>query len=737
MADPAAGLRRAFELARAGDPAAAERTCREALRDAPHDARLLALLGNLLAARGATGEAATVVAAALHADPGCVPALLEDAALALHHGEPRRALERYDAVLARTPATPGLLLQAARAAQACGDGARTRAALQQAQALDPGEPHSGLALLRLEAWARRWDAVARTAHAVLARTPALGEAWRLLGESHLAMGRIDDAVSALREGTRRLPDDAVLHDVQARALDAAAAPIAERIAVRERAAQLEPSAPRLCELGLACWLAHRYDLAGTAFDRALAIDADFLPARVAAFQYPRELVHADANAVAAFRARWLAGLAELEARLEAGIARPAEALSAATLCSNFFFHYTGEDLRGPQQRYARCIERLVRAGVDEHAAISAAPEPDGRIRVAVFSAHLFAHTVTRLFGRMFAGLDRSRVRLAFFHHHDDDTTIRAELARGDDLVVAGARGVADWARAIRAFAPQVLVHTDLGMQPMAQCLAALRLAPTQAVLWGHPVTTGFEHVDVFLSSAAMEPEDGERHYSERLHRLPGLGTSFAPPAREPRTPAGLANRDPSRVEYLFAQSVFKNLPLHDGLLARIATALPAARFHLTPHADPAVCAALRARIEACFVAHGVDPAHSLGILRGLPPPEFLGLARAADINLDSIGWSGGNTTLEILWFGTPTVTLPGESMRTRHTAAMLRMLELPQMIAADVDDYVRIAVELGRSADFRAEIRGLVEARKHRLYDDPAVRAAFESFCVDPVGPSA
>jgi tetratricopeptide (TPR) repeat protein len=736
MRETEATLRRAYELLRGGQPGEAERACHAALRAAPHDPRLLTLLGTLLSARGAAGEATMAIASALHADPGFVPALIEDAALALRQGEPRRALERCEAVLARTPATPPLLQLLARAAQACGDATRTRAALVQAQVLEPGEPHSGQALLRLDAWAHRWPEVARTAHAVLSRTPAMAEAWRLLGEAHLAMGRIGDAVSALREGARRVPGDAPLHDAYARALDAAAAPIAERVATRERAALLEPAAPRLAELGLACWTANRYDLAGAAFDRALAIDPDYLPARIAAFQYPRTLVHPDETAVEAFRTRWLAGLADLEARVDAGVARPPEALSAATLCTNFFFHYTGEDVRAAQQRYARCIERLVRASVAQHGVADAAPEPDGRVRVAVFSAHLFAHTMTRLFGTLFAGLDRSRVRVAFFHH-GDDATIRAELARGDDLVVAGPRGVAEWASAIRAFAPQVLVHTDLGMQPIAQCLAALRLAPTQAVLWGHPVTTGFEHMDVFLSSAAMEPHDGESHYSERLLRLPGLGTCFAPPSREPRTPPELANRDPSRVEYLFAQSVFKNLPLHDALLARIASALPAARFHLTPHADPAVCAALRTRIEACFTARGLDPQRHLGILRGLPPPEFLGLARAADVNLDAIGWSGGNTTLEILWFGTPTVTLPGHTMRTRHTAAMLSLLELPQLIARDVDHYMQIAIELGRSADQRAELRGLIEARKHRLYDDRAVIAAFEAFCVESAGRTA
>jgi protein O-GlcNAc transferase len=725
-----AALRHAYELLRGGQPVEAERACREALGRAPHDPRLLTLYGNLLAGRGASGEAAVAVASALHADPDFVPALLEDAGLALRQGDARRALERCEAALARVPASPPLLLRLAQAAHACGAHARMRAALAQAQALEPGEAQSGLALARLALHERRPEEAVRHVLAVLGREPSQSDAWRLLADAHGIAGRAADALASLREGLQHAPGDAALHDALGEALDAAGAAPAERLAARERAALLAPTPRRLCELGLAAWLALRYDLAGSAFDRALVLDPDYLPALVAGFQYPRDVLHPDDAAVTAFRAAWLDGLSRLERRIARGLGNPHDALAAATLCTNFYFHYTTEDVLDVQRRYAAAIERLVRAAVPEGIAAPPVREPDGRIRVAVFSAHLSQHTMTRLFGAMLRDLDRSRVRLGFFQHGGDDT-LRGSIAVGDDVVVAGPRGVADWAQAIRAFAPSLLVHTDLGMHPMTQCLAALRLAPVQAVLWGHPVSTGFSNIDAFLSSALMEGDGAEAHYSERLVRLPGLGTCFAAPARQPRAPAELVVRDPARVEYLFVQSVFKNLPLHDRLMARIATRLPDARFHLTPHADPGVCARVRTRVAATFEAAGLDPARHLGIVRGLPPPEFLGLARAGDINLDSIGWSGGNTTLEILCFGTPTVTLPGRSMRTRHTAAMLRLLELPQLIARDLDHYVEIAVELGRAPDFRAEMRSLIDARKHRLYDDRRVVAALQAFCLD------
>ena len=56
--------------------------------------------------------------------------------------------------------------------------------------------------------------------------------------------------------------------------------------------------------------------------------------------------------------------------------------------------------------------------------------------------------------------------------------------------------------------------------------------------------------------------------------------------------------------------------------------------------------------------------------------------------LDSIGWSGGNTTLEAMAQDLPVVTFEGDLMRGRVSAGMLRMMGMPETVAATIDDYV-------------------------------------------------
>jgi predicted O-linked N-acetylglucosamine transferase (SPINDLY family) len=92
--------------------------------------------------------------------------------------------------------------------------------------------------------------------------------------------------------------------------------------------------------------------------------------------------------------------------------------------------------------------------------------------------------------------------------------------------------------------------------------------------------------------------------------------------------------------------------------------------------------------------------------------------KACDLSLDTFDFSGGNTTLDALSVGLPVVTLPGEFMRGRQSLAMLNIIELPQLIAKDVDDYVQIAGGLVCDRAALSSLRSHIENRAHQLFDD-------------------
>jgi predicted O-linked N-acetylglucosamine transferase (SPINDLY family) len=125
------------------------------------------------------------------------------------------------------------------------------------------------------------------------------------------------------------------------------------------------------------------------------------------------------------------------------------------------------------------------------------------------------------------------------------------------------------------------------------------------------------------------------------------------------------------------------------------------------------------------------------ILPRLDGSRFVAAIGQCDVVLDSIGWSGCNSTLESLAHDLPVVTTPGAFTRGRHSAAILHMMGVTDTIAPDIDGYVRLAIRLAREPDWRAGLRNRIAASKHKLWRDRAPVVALEHFLEQAVAARA
>jgi len=92
---------------------------------------------------------------------------------------------------------------------------------------------------------------------------------------------------------------------------------------------------------------------------------------------------------------------------------------------------------------------------------------------------------------------------------------------------------------------------------------------------------------------------------------------------------------------------------------------------------------------------------------------------ACDAMLDTLRWSGGNTSLDAIAAGLPIVTLPGRFMRARQSAAMLEIAGASGLVAKDVGDYVEIASRLATDRAFREQSSARLLEGATRVFDDP------------------
>jgi protein O-GlcNAc transferase len=105
-------------------------------------------------------------------------------------------------------------------------------------------------------------------------------------------------------------------------------------------------------------------------------------------------------------------------------------------------------------------------------------------------------------------------------------------------------------------------------------------------------------------------------------------------------------------------------------------------------------------------------------------PAFFALLDRADVYLDSIGFSGFNTTMQAVERGTPIVAFEGEFMRGRFASAILRQIGLDEWVADSTGQYVQLVERLALDKDARDSARRQMIERRRQLFDDRETVAA-------------
>ena len=532
-------------------------------------------------------------------------------------------------------------------------------------------------------------------------------------------------VQLLEQAGDRAGAASVLAALANRALGAGQEAIVE--ATVTRLAEVAPDHPTVPRLANRLRITGANALALTLLNRRLARDPADLGSGLTRAMARLAVVHETEAEVAARRAAYqhdLAGL--LASAAAADTARLAAGAEQVGTAKPFFLSYQGEDDHDLQRDYGAVVSRMMAAVAP---AIVPRPARGRRIRVGFATAYFHLHSVSKLFGGWMRHLDRERFEVVGYHLGEGEDATSAELAAVCDRFHCGVRDDAAWAEAIRNDELHVLIYPEIGMHPVAVRLACRRLAPLQCVAWGHPVTTGLPAIDVFLSSALMEPPDGQRHYTERLVKLPNLSICYdaLPMPQGSITRAGLGFSD-ADIVYVCCQSLFKYHPRDDRAVTMIAAAVPNAKFlFIGDTKQDRNAQLLQRRLAGAFRAAGLEPDRHLCFTPPTRAEEFPSLLRASDVYLDSIGWSGGNTTLEAVTCDLPVVTMPGAFMRGRHSAAILTMMGLQDSIADTPEQYAALATALADPGARRA-MRDAVAQRKHLLFGDRQPIRALEEF---------
>jgi protein O-GlcNAc transferase len=587
----------------------------------------------------------------------------------------------------------------------------------------PAHINRGWALLEL----KRFEEALASCDKAIALAPDFAPTYSNRGRALYGLKRFEEALASCDKAIALAPDFAEAYSNRGAAL-VGLKRFEEALASCDKAIALEPDdlTAWLCS-GVVYFESNCKDKAISCLERAIELDPSDSRARFGSCMMELPILYREETEILESRRNYERKLRSL---CDAFESEDLNGDLARAISLPFYLAYQGYCDLDLQSLYGSLVCKIM-YGKYSVPTLPAPPAVGEPVRVGFVSSFFWNHSNWKIpIKGWISQLDRRRFQIFGYHvgkEWDGETAIAASIC---DRFIHGLTTVDDWRNEILASAPHILVYPGLLMEDLTLQLAAQRLAPVQCNSWGHPETSGMPTLDFFISSDLMEPKEASRQYSEKLIRLPNLSVYCVETQRKAikkkRSEFGL--RSNSTV-FWCGQSLFKYLPQYDFVFANIATRVDNCQFVFIRHTGSSeVTKHFMERLDRAFRLNGLNFSRYCVFSPRLSSEGFINAIGQCDLILDSIGWSGFNSTLESLEWDLPIVTIQGSLMRGRHTAAILQMMGVLDTIATTINDYVSIAVKLANNPAERTAVSRSIADAKHRLYRDRSCVSALEEF---------
>ncbi len=341
-----------------------------------------------------------------------------------------------------------------------------------------------------------------------------------------------------------------------------------------------------------------------------------------------------------------------------------------------------------------------------------------KIRIGFVSEYFHSKLLTQFFGPLIEGLAADA---------ECEVVIFASSARENDKVKTLSDQVKKYVvlplslpsmqQTIAHEEIDILIYLDIGMRLNTYLLALARLAPVQAVMGGHPLTTGIPNMDYFFTTGSMEAEGSHTHYTEKLlagaDLLAVIKKEYVAPVDMTRAELGLPTEDVRL--YTCPVLLFKLHPDMDMVFEGILNKDPKARIILFDNGK----IIWRELLEKRFVdSMGKELASRIIFVPFAAKDKFMHTMRAMDAIFDTLHFSFGTTAFLLLGSEVPFVTKPGEFLRGRGAYGVFKMMGMLHMSADTIDGYVDLIVKLANDKAFYKQAQDDIRKQNHLIFDD-------------------
>jgi len=739
----------AVALERAGRLAEAEQLCRQIVASEPQHSGALLMLGMVRAKSGDFTNALTFLNRSLGIRPEVAVGHYYRAAVLSGLGRTeealassRRAVE-IDPDFAEAHCGAGsLLLAAGRLEEALAAFDRSLALRPE---LDEARCYKAVALVRL----KRNDEALMEFDVFLAKYPDHAVALGLRGKLHFECGRYAEALQdcdrslAISETQDALATRASVFRAQHR-FEEAQADIDRAVALDPRTpkplfvrglvhvdfgrlrealadfqavvAVLPTDVPALSNLGSTLCSLGRHDEALAAYNRAIAIDENFAAAYFGRGEVWRRLLR-DELAFADF---------ERAAELDPSLAQEAsmrlhlgdlicEWKGRASRVDDLVLRIRKGERVNPWITFSIFddpeIHLMAARAIAEPPVAGAAPRrarPHARLRIAYLSPDFRDHVLACQIVELIERHDKTRFEIFGISLVDwPMSPILERLSKAfEHFIEAGSRDDREIAELMASLEIDIAVDLAGYTDRHRSRVFAYRPAPLAVSYLGYPGTTGSANIDYVLGDAVIIPPENERFFTESVVRLPDcffpVDTTMPCLEAGTRVEAGLPE---TGFVFCAFNNAYKLSPAMFDIWMRLLQAVQGSVLWINVLNERA-----KANLRAEARARGVPPDRLVFTAREPVRWRHFARLRFADLHLDCVPYNAHSTATDMLRVGVPVLTCLGRSYAARVASSMLTTIGLPELIAHDLEEYERIALELAQSPTRLAEIRAKLAA---------------------------
>ena len=355
-----------------------------------------------------------------------------------------------------------------------------------------------------------------------------------------------------------------------------------------------------------------------------------------------------------------------------------------------------------------------------------------KIKIGFISEYLTDHTIGKLYKGIILNLDKNKFETIVFHTQKTkkgeiyENFIHAEKNKIIKNYILPTK-FKDKQKIISEQNLDILFYPEIGLSLDLYYLSFIRLAKYQITSWGHPITTGNNTIDYFLTSKLIEAEGSEKTFSETL-----LYSNYVPMYYYTPTIKNKLKKDELSKNNIYScpQTLFKIHPDFDDVLGSILKEDKKAILYFIKDSNNTYYKKLISRFKK---NKNID-LDRIKFIEGFSWEEYINHCGQASVLLDPLYFSAGNSFYESMFYGTPTVTKPTKYTKSRLVLGAYNQMKIKDApiypIVDTINDYVSTAVAVANNKNLDEIKKYYNEKAKENLFENKFVISDLEKIFI-------